>query len=106
MQIQGRWRHYVLKILLIHFPLVLFRLKKMVKILDHLLKSHRITILLMLVFTALNLALINLVETNEYLDMPDLLMRARDQGHSISVCHLHERWIDVGRPESLRLANS
>ena len=51
-------------------------------------------------------SIIRLVDQDEYLDMPDLLLRARDLGYKVSVCHLHERWIDVGRPETLRLANS
>ena len=47
---------------------------------------------------------VNLIQQNEYLDMPDLLLRAKNSGLQVYVCPIHEEWIDVGRPESLKQA--
>lgn len=38
-------------------------------------------------------------------DMPTLLQAAQMAGHRIAVCPIHEYWIDVGRPETLRQAH-
>lgn len=49
--------------------------------------------------------LLDLIPYNEYLDMPQLLELAQNQKHKISVCPMHEYWIDIGRPEMLEKAN-
>ena len=37
--------------------------------------------------------------------MPTLLLKAKHLGMNINVFHVHEYWIDVGRPETLQQAN-
>ena len=37
--------------------------------------------------------------------MPTLLQSAQKIGHRVAVCPIHEYWIDVGRPETLRQAH-
>lgn len=54
----------------------------------------------------LNPELIALVPRGEPLDMPDLLERARQAGHVIAAFPVHEEWLDVGRPDDYRAAQS
>jgi len=49
--------------------------------------------------------ILKLIQTNTYLDMPTLLTKAKETGYKVNVCPLHEYWIDVGRPESLKQAH-
>ncbi len=49
--------------------------------------------------------LLDLIPINTYLDMPQLLELAQNQSHKISVCPMHEYWIDIGRPEMLEKAS-
>ena len=49
--------------------------------------------------------LLDLIPHNKYLDMPQLLELAQNKSHKISVCPMHEYWIDIGRPEMLEKAN-
>ena len=51
-------------------------------------------------------SLIKLVSPNQFLDMPTLLQKANDKGFVVNVCPIHEYWIDVGRPETLKQASS
>ena len=39
------------------------------------------------------------------LDMPELLTQAKQCGHQVNVCPVHEYWLDVGRPETLAEAH-
>jgi len=45
-----------------------------------------------------------LVRAGVRLDMPDLIGQAQRAGQRIGVFPLHEAWIDVGRPEDIRVA--
>ena len=49
--------------------------------------------------------LLPLIHPDTYLDMPNLLTRAQQAGSRVSVCPIHEYWIDVGRPETLKQAS-
>jgi len=53
----------------------------------------------------INPQLLPLLPLNQKTDMPTLLEIARQAGHRVSVCPIHEDWIDVGRPESLKDAD-
>ena len=53
----------------------------------------------------LNPEIINLIEHNKYLDMPDLISRSKSNLKNIVVYPVHEYWLDIGRPESLNKAN-
>lgn len=44
------------------------------------------------------------VGENEYCDMPTLFNRLRDQSRKTIAFHMHEPWLDVGRPNDLELA--
>ena len=50
--------------------------------------------------------LTSLLPPDEFTDMPSLLSSARESGHRILVCPIHEYWLDVGRPESLKTAQT
>lgn len=52
----------------------------------------------------LNPSIISIINKNKYIDMPSLLKLAKDQGHKVSTCPIHEYWIDVGNPDSLKEA--
>lgn len=49
--------------------------------------------------------LLRLLPPNQYTDMPTLLQSAQHAGHRVTVCPIHEYWIDVGRPETLQQAH-
>ena len=49
--------------------------------------------------------LLPLLPRHQATDMPTLLMSAKQAGHRVAVCPIHEYWIDVGRPETLRQAH-
>ena len=53
----------------------------------------------------LNPSIIDFVENNKFLDMPDLITSCEEFGKKIIVYPLHEYWLDVGKPESLDKAN-
>ena len=53
----------------------------------------------------INPQLLALLRPNQKTDMPDLLDTVQKAGHRVSVCPIHEYWIDVGRAESLKVAN-
>ena len=48
--------------------------------------------------------MLSFVQENEVMDMPSLLGRLQKAGQIVSVCPVHEYWIDVGRPEALQQA--
>jgi len=49
--------------------------------------------------------LLPLLPPHKATDMPTLLRSAQQAGHRVAVCPIHEYWIDVGRPETLRKAH-
>lgn len=49
--------------------------------------------------------LLPLLPAHQATDMPTLLESAQQSGHRVVVCPIHEYWIDVGRPETLRQAH-
>ena len=49
--------------------------------------------------------LLSLLPPRKATDMPTLLQSAHQFGHRVVVCPIHEYWIDVGRPETLRQAH-
>ena len=48
--------------------------------------------------------LLSLLQSDRFTDMPEFLMKAKELGHSVAVCPIHEYWLDVGRPETLKEA--
>lgn len=48
--------------------------------------------------------LLDYVPDNCFLDMPNLLLQAREDGHPIGVYPIYETWLDIGRPDDYRLA--
>lgn len=53
---------------------------------------------------ALDPAALDLLEVEEYCDMPTLLTRIMETGEKVSGFPIHESWIDVGRPDDLNQA--
>jgi dTDP-glucose pyrophosphorylase len=51
-------------------------------------------------------ALLDLVQPGQYLDMPQLLLRARDEGRRISSFPIHEYWLDIGKFDDLERAQA
>ena len=49
--------------------------------------------------------IIVLVESNKYLDMPDLIEHCKEIKKKLLVYPVHEYWLDVGKPESLEKAH-
>lgn len=49
---------------------------------------------------------LELLEEDEYCDMPDLLAQLIDAGRSVGAYRIDGEWIDVGRPEDLERARS
>ncbi len=54
----------------------------------------------------LNPSILNSVEKNVIIDMPDLLQREVESGKKISMYPLHEYWLDIGRMEDYISAQS
>ena len=52
----------------------------------------------------INPDIVNYCEKDKYLDMPELLTLAKQKNNKISVCPVHEYWIDVGNQSSLEKA--
>jgi len=48
--------------------------------------------------------LLPLLQPHQFIDMPSLLKMAQEAGHRVAVCPIHEYWIDVGNPDSLKQA--
>ncbi|RYZ89968.1 MAG: hypothetical protein EOP04_05355 [Proteobacteria bacterium] len=49
--------------------------------------------------------ILELVESNEYLDMPVLIKRAIKAGFKVKPFLLHEYWLDIGKPDDYYKAN-
>lgn len=52
----------------------------------------------------LNPTTLNVLVANEHCDMPSLFERLRRKGELTAAYPMHESWIDVGRPDDLKLA--
>lgn len=50
--------------------------------------------------------LLPLLPPHQPTDMPTLVLSAQQAGHRVAVCPIHEYWIDVGRPETLKEADA
>lgn len=48
--------------------------------------------------------LLQSIPQNIFIDMPTLLLKAKSSGESISVCPIHEDWIDIGRESDYEAA--
>jgi dTDP-glucose pyrophosphorylase len=46
------------------------------------------------------------IPSGKHIDMPELLSNIRNRGNNISVCPIHEYWLDVGRHETLQEASN
>lgn len=53
----------------------------------------------------LNPPVLRMLEPNQACDMPELLSRVRTGGGEVSAFPVHEYWLDVGHPETLRRAD-
>ena len=49
---------------------------------------------------------LSMIPRNQFYDMPDLIQQLKAAQHKVSVCPIHEYWIDVGRPETLQQAHA
>ena len=49
--------------------------------------------------------LIPLLPPYQFTDMPSFLGAAQESGFRVTVCPIHEYWLDVGRPETLHQAH-
>jgi NDP-sugar pyrophosphorylase family protein len=54
----------------------------------------------------INPQLLPLLPPHQFTDMPSLLQAAQSAGYRVTVCPIHEYWIDVGRPETLEEAHA
>jgi NDP-sugar pyrophosphorylase family protein len=50
--------------------------------------------------------IIDSIKTSKLVNMPDIFMRGREAGLNTIVYPIHERWMDVGNPNDLLLANN
>lgn len=50
--------------------------------------------------------ILDLIDNDVYTDMPSLFLRAQERSQNVSVFPIHEYWIDVGNPDSLKKADS
>lgn len=53
----------------------------------------------------LNPHMLELVPSNRFFDMPQLLERAVQNRHCVSAFPIHEYWLDIGLPETLERAH-
>lgn len=54
---------------------------------------------------ALNPSVLDIIKEDEFTDMPNLLINVKSSKYSVCVCPIHEYWIDVGLPETMKEAN-
>lgn len=54
---------------------------------------------------ALSPSALDVMDRNAHCDMPQLFDRLRGTGHKTIVFHMHEPWLDVGRPSDLERAD-
>ena len=55
---------------------------------------------------ALNPSVLNLLNKDEKIDMPELLERLISSKRKVIACPIHEYWLDIGQPETLEEAYS
>ena len=53
----------------------------------------------------LNPSILDIIKYNHVVDMPDVLEKAKNYRLDVHVCPIHEYWIDVGVPETMKEAN-
>ena len=53
----------------------------------------------------IRLEVLNLIKYKEYFDMPSLITCAKENNFKVVVFPIHEYWIDVGRPDTLKKAH-
>ncbi len=53
----------------------------------------------------INPNIIDFIENDKYLDMPDFITYCEESKKKVIVYPIHEYWLDVGKPESLNQAN-
>lgn len=49
-------------------------------------------------------SLLQLVKPHTFMDMPNLILSAKSNGLHVVVCPIHEYWLDVGLPDTLKKA--
>lgn len=54
---------------------------------------------------ALDPKILEYIKFNEKIDMPDIIKTVLNLNKKIVACPIHEYWIDIGRPETLKEAN-
>lgn len=54
---------------------------------------------------AIEPGLLTLLPADHPMDMPTLLLAARESNQRVAVCPIHEYWCDIGRPETLQQAH-
>jgi len=47
-----------------------------------------------------------LILKNQRSDMPEILLQAKERNFKVSICPIFEYWIDIGRPETLKKAQT
>ena len=52
-----------------------------------------------------NPKILDLIEDNKYLDMPDFIGYCNESNKRLIVYPVHEYWLDIGKPESLEKAH-
>tara|TARA_Y100001968_G_C19440032_1_gene761991 strand:- start:476 stop:1522 length:1047 start_codon:yes stop_codon:yes gene_type:complete len=55
---------------------------------------------------AIDPIILPLLQRNKRIDMPEFLVSAKEHGNKIIACPIHEYWIDIGRPETLKEAHT
>ena len=53
----------------------------------------------------INKNIMDLISKDSFCDMPTLISIAKENNFKVTTFPIHEYWLDVGRPESLKLAN-
>ena len=49
--------------------------------------------------------MLSYLPADQYVDIPTFFEIIQERGHNVSVCPIHEYWIDIGRKETLDQAN-
>ena len=50
-------------------------------------------------------SIVEFIKSDEYLDMPDLILSCKKNSKNIIVYPIHEFWLDIGKPEALDRAH-
>ena len=53
----------------------------------------------------INTSILEFLNKNQFCDMPSLVSLVKQNKQRVITFPIHEYWIDVGRPETLRKAN-